>query len=141
MIVRALTSTGDWSFGQGTANYLTGRAAVAQNIQTRLMMFANDFFFSMSGWIDWFNLLGSKQQLTLQLAITNTILNTAYVAQILDFSIDFNDTARTMSVSYTVLTQFGIVQAVGMPVGVTANLLVTQSGETIITQSGEGIAV
>ncbi len=137
MKVRSLTPTGDWSYGQGLGNYKTNADAVTQNIQTRLGMFANDCFFSMSGWIDWFNLLGSKNQQAIQLFVTNLILNTSYVNSITSFSLII--TGRTMTVNYTVQTAYGVISTTGLPIGVPTSYLLTQSGSILTTEGGSGL--
>ncbi len=60
MIIRALTSDHDWTFGQGKSNYLSNNNAIAENIQTRLLSFLGDCFFDMQAGIDWISLLGTK---------------------------------------------------------------------------------
>jgi hypothetical protein len=60
MAVRALTKTGDWTFGQSNANYLTGALEVRQNVITRIKSFRNDWFLDMEAGIDWMNLLANK---------------------------------------------------------------------------------
>ena len=68
MILRALSPTGDWTFGQGKQNYLSSQKAINQNIQTRLLEFLNNAFWNMNAGIDWTRLLGTpgtKQELTL----------------------------------------------------------------------------
>lgn len=52
MIVRALDINGDWTFGQGKGNYLTNQAAIAQNVQTRLLSFLGDCFFDPTAGIN-----------------------------------------------------------------------------------------
>lgn len=111
MIVRAL-SAGDWTFGAGTNNYLSSTAAVAQAIQTRLSSFLGDCFFATAAGIDWFNLLGAKNQVALQLAISAVILNTQSQGQnvvtgIVNLSLGLNSVTRVFTVNYTVSTVFG----------------------------------
>lgn len=140
MRVRALTDTGDWTFGMGLSNYKTNATAVAQNIQTRLNMFANDCFFSLNGWIDWLNLQGQYNNVQiLQLAVTNMILSTSYVYQILSFSM--NVVERNMTLNYTVLTAFGQITVSGQTIGIPINYLLTESGSTITTESGSGLTL
>ena len=106
MRVRALDSNGDWTFGQGQNNYLVNQAAVVQNINTRLKMFVGDCFFALSAGIDWTNLLGSKNQVALNLAINTTILNTdGVVGSILNSAV-FNPDTRNFSANYTVQTVY-----------------------------------
>lgn len=110
MIVRAIDSQNDWLFGAGLNNYKTANAAIAQSIQTRLQSFLGDCFFDTSAGIDWFNLLGSKNQLALNLAISATILNTAGVTGILQLSVGLSP-GRLFSVSYKVQTVYSTTQS------------------------------
>lgn len=104
-LVRALDSNGDWIFGIGKSAYKSGNAAVAQNIQTRLSSFLGDCFFDATAGIDWFNLLGGKDQVSLNLAINAVILNTENVTGILQTSISLNAN-RFLSISYSVQTTY-----------------------------------
>lgn len=117
MRVRALTLEGDWTFGAGLNNYLLANAAAAQAIGTRLSMFLGDCFFATGNGIDWFNLLGSKALLTLQLSINTTILNTQsqgqnVVTMINSLSTNLDHVTRIFTASYNVSTIFGPVQGV-----------------------------
>ena len=58
MIIRALDQNRDWAFGAGRQSYLTGAAAVAEDIETKLLSWLNDTFWNMSWGVDWRNLLG-----------------------------------------------------------------------------------
>jgi len=101
MIVRALDNQNDWTFGKSKNNYLSGSAAVQQNIKTRLLEFIGDCFFNIQAGVDWFNFLGgSKNQLALNLNISSVILNTAFVTSIKQLSISLVN--RNFSVSYQV---------------------------------------
>lgn len=111
MRVRALDVNHDWTFGTGKNNYLVGNNAIAQNIDTRLLSFLGDCFFDTGAGIDWFNLLGSKNELALNLAITAVILNTVGVTGLLQVSINL-DINRNLTVVYRVQTTFS--QASGL---------------------------
>ena len=101
MIVRALDNQNDWTFGKSKNNYLSGSAAVQQNIKTRLLEFIGDCFFNIQAGVDWFNFLGgSKNQLALNLNISSVILNTAFVTSIKQLSISLVNS--DFSVSYQV---------------------------------------
>jgi hypothetical protein len=105
-MTRALDSNGDWTFGSGINNYLTGNAEIAQNIQTRLQAFLGDCFFDMGSGIDWFNLLGGKNQLALQLAVAAVILNTTNVTGGLQLSLTYLPQTRALSIVYKVQTTY-----------------------------------
>lgn len=108
MRVRALDEVNDWTFGKGANDYKVNRRAVAQNIQTRLSSFLGDCFFDQTAGIDWFNLLGSKQRLALELAISSVILNTADVTGMVELESELNPTTRNLRVRYTVQTAYSV---------------------------------
>jgi len=105
MRVRALDALGDWTYGKGRNNYKTGLLAVSQNIQTRLLSFLGDCFFSLDSGIDWFNLLGSKNQLAINLAVSKEILNTQDVTGLIQLGIDL-DVNRNLTITYQVQTTY-----------------------------------
>ena len=111
MIVRAIDSVGDWLFGNGKGNYKTANNAIAQSIQTRLSSFLNDCFFDSTAGIDWYNLLGSKNQIALRLALSNSILNTYGVIGIKQLNINYDSTTRNITISYQVQTTFSTINA------------------------------
>lgn len=112
MIVRQITQSGDWTYGAGRNNYLSANAAVAQTIACRLMSFLGDCFFATDAGIDWWNLLGGKNELALQLAINAVILNTENVTGIVTLNVALDHETRAFSISYTASTSFGNVSAV-----------------------------
>lgn len=107
-IVRALDPIDDWTFGKGQNDYKKDVDAVAQDIKTRLKSFLNDCFFDMDSGIDWFNLLGNKNQLAIELNIRTTILNTPDVTDLVELSSVLSET-RNLTVTYTATTSFGTV--------------------------------
>lgn len=110
MSVRALNASHDWEFGFGRGCYLLANQAVAQNINTRLSSFLGDCFFDLNAGIDWFNYLGAKDQTTLNLAISTTIMNTANVTGILQLFINLNPQTRNLLVQYSVQTTYSVTQ-------------------------------
>lgn len=108
MIVRSTDSTGDWEYGAGKNNYKKNRDAVAQNIRTRLKMFLGNCFFAMEAGIDWFNLLGGKDLIALNLAVRATILNTEDVISLNQITLSLDDT-RNLFLTYEVTTVYGRV--------------------------------
>ena len=106
MRVRAIDENHDWQFGKGQNDYLQGRAACVQNINTRLYEFLGDCFFNNGAGISWFTLLGSKDQTGLNLAISAVILNTQDVTGINQLTAVVNS-VRDFQVSYEVQTSYG----------------------------------
>lgn len=106
MIVRALNGVGDWEFGKGKNDYKRDINAVKQNIKTRLMSFLGDCFFDITAGVDWFTLLGGKDPLALELAVSTVILNTQMVTGLLQLNVTVSP-SRTMSLTYRVQTTLG----------------------------------
>lgn len=107
-IVRALDSNHDWQFGKGKNDYKKNLDGLAQTIKTRLLSFLGDCFFETSAGIDWFNLLGGKDRIALELAVSTVILNTENVTGIFLLSVTESVT-RNITIRYQVQTTFGQV--------------------------------
>lgn len=60
MAVSRLDNNGDWTFGQGRANYATLSNETAQNVVTRIKSFKDDWVLDTEANIDWFTILGNK---------------------------------------------------------------------------------
>ena len=60
MIIRSLTPEGDWNWGQSLNSFNAGQAAIAEDVQTRLMFFQQDYFCSLLFGVAWWQLLSSK---------------------------------------------------------------------------------
>lgn len=112
MITRALDSNHDWLFGKGQNDYLQNQSAVVQSIDTRLLMFLGDCFFSIANWIDWITLLRGKSELALSLAVSAMIANTDGVSALLQLSITL-DSARNCTITYQVQTIYSTIPISG----------------------------
>ncbi len=106
-MVRSLDSNKDWLFGKGKNDYKNDLNAISQNISTRLNEFLGDCFWNISAGIDWFNLLGSKQKLSLEIAVSTIILNTPEVTGLAEVFISL-DTNRSILIQYSVNTIYGV---------------------------------
>lgn len=111
MIVRALDSDGDWTFGAGRQNYLVDQAAVIQTIGTSVKSWVGDCFFDLAAGVDWLNFLGgSKNELALNLAVAATILNTSdqtgstFITGLLQLSVNLDASIRGFFCAYSVQT-------------------------------------
>lgn len=110
MRVRSIDIDSDWLFGKGRNDYKRDLKATMQNLQTRLSSFLGDCFFDLEAGIDWLNLLGAKDQLPLELAISSVILNTQDVTGLLLLNVS-RDSARNLTLTYRVQTSYGTSQA------------------------------
>lgn len=105
MIVRSIGDDGDWFFGKGQNDFKPRTDAIAQRIRTRLQSYLGDCFFNNAAGIDWMNLLGAKNQLALNLAISSVILNTEGVTGITQLTISL-DAQRVFRITYQVQTVY-----------------------------------
>ena len=139
MIVRGIDGTGDWLFGKGANDYKSGSDAVAQSIKTRLGMLRGDCFFAKNDGIDWLNLLGSKDQTALSLAINAEILNTPGVLTTTQLSVNL-DGSRRLTVSYSVNTVYtGTFSTAPAVAAATISYLLDESGNFLLTEDGNKI--
>ncbi len=105
MIIRALDKNGDWTFGQGKQNYLSGQQAIAQNIKTRLLCFLNNCPWDMAAGIDWITLLGKTNTATqIQLNVRTRLLQSFGVLRINTLSVSFRN--RELSLAFNIDTIF-----------------------------------
>lgn len=106
MIIRAIDEEGNWLYGRGKNDYLKNGNAIAELLSTRLKSFLGDCFFDNTSGIDWFNLLGAKDERAISLAVSATILNTEGVTALLDLSINLSQT-RVITITCSVNTVYG----------------------------------
>lgn len=88
--------------------------AVAQTIDTRLKLFAGEYWRDVTDGTPWIENILTKNNRTntLQSKITilkERILQTGGVISILEWTTDFSYTSRNLSVIATVLTEFGVL--------------------------------
>lgn len=102
MRFRNIDENGDWVFGKGRNSYLRGNEALMMNIKTRLLSFLNDCFFDTDAGIDWWNLLGGKDQKALLASIQRVVLRSSHVKRIVDMQSNLNNRkfAITLSVEF-----------------------------------------
>lgn len=105
MIIRALTTDHDWTFGKGSENYLAGQLAIAENVQTRLLSFLNDCFFDMGAGIDWFTYLGLPNKSNeIVLRARAVILQSYGVVSVGNILLNTTTASRSALLTYTINT-------------------------------------
>ena len=117
MIVRSLDVDGDWNFGKGKADYLRDNVAIGQISSTRLKCFLGDCFFDIEDGIDWWTLLGSKNEIGLTLAIKNRLLSTPGASRLFALSKVLDDN-RNLKLTYSLSTVFTAGEPITKTVGV-----------------------
>lgn len=105
MRIRATDDDNDWQLGRGQNDYKRDNNAVLQDINSRLLEFSGDCFFDAGKGVDWFGLLGSKDQVSLNLSISSVILNTQDVIGINQILTRL-DSSRRLTLEYQVQTSF-----------------------------------
>lgn len=112
MRVRALTATQDYSFGQGSANFLVDSVAtVAQEVLTTLLLFQGEWFLDITAGVPWFTQVAGVGTIPLyDQIIKEAILNVQGVTGIVNYSSSLNRPMRALSVSATIDTLFGTTQ-------------------------------
>jgi len=122
ILYRKLDANHDPIYGQGRANYLTDVDAVAQAIQTRLLLFVGEWWENtLDGLPLWQQILGASaspaNQQKITLLIQQRILGTPYVLPngIQSLYASFNRATLTFDFYAVVQTQFGAVVVTNMP--------------------------
>ncbi len=107
--VRQMSSTGDYTFGQGNQNYLRDTpAAVAQACLTRLRLWEGEWFLDLTEGTPWWQQVLAHKNIGLATAaIRARILGTPFATDLLNFSVIFDNSLRTFSVRGLLITAFG----------------------------------
>jgi hypothetical protein len=99
--VRTLSSTGDMTFGQGSANYLIdSAAAVSQIVGTSLKLWQTEWFLNLSAGIPYNTQIAGYGNLTMGALILKTaVLAVPGVINIENWNVNYTASTRTYSVS------------------------------------------
>lgn len=108
MKYRALSSTGDYVFGQGSLQFLINSPeAVGQAVLTRLLLMQGEWFLDTSEGTPYSTqILGTGTQSLYDQAIQQRILGTPGVLRIDSYASVLDD-QRNLTVSCTITTQYG----------------------------------
>jgi hypothetical protein len=119
MRVRALSPTGDYTFGSGGQNYLVNSAtAVAQCVQTALLLFLGEWFLDTSAGVAWLTeVIGFGTESTRDVVVRNAILGVQGVNSIVNYNSELVGTTFNVG-PITVDTDYGLITIplVGIPV-------------------------
>lgn len=108
MRYRALSPDGDYTFGQGSANFLIDSPeAVAQSVLTRLLLWQGEWFLDVTAGTPWLQgILGTGTKPLYDLLIRQRVTDTLGVTGIASYSSQL-DVERGLSVTMTIDTEFG----------------------------------
>lgn len=110
MRYRALSADGDYTFGQGAANFLVDSPdTVGQYVRTRLLLWEGEWFLDVTDGTPWLQgVLGkapTKEER--DILVRQRILDTPGVTAITAYSSSIDPATRSFSVTATTDTQFG----------------------------------
>jgi hypothetical protein len=108
MRVRALSPSGDFTFGQGQGNFLSNSpAAVAQCIATALQLWAGEWYLDLSAGVRYqTQILGNNTSGLYDAEIQRVIKGVQGVTQIVSYSSNLDRAARRLTVSGQVQTKY-----------------------------------
>jgi len=108
-----LDSNHDIIIGRGVTR-ITGAAMVAQLCKCRLMTMLGEWSQDTSLGLPWFDAIFSKRvrPSDIQAAIANTLRNTRHVRQIISIDIDADYKARTLSINFVAISDFGDISEI-----------------------------
>ncbi len=102
--IRQIDENGDWIFGNGRNSYLINENAVAQNLQSRILEYRNDWFANYNAGVDYDFLLTNKEtQSELETSIRKIILETQDVQSIINFFAEKIERSLNIRVNVTTL--------------------------------------
>lgn len=104
MTFRAIDSNNDWQFGTGRQSYFTDEDAINADIKTALQVFLGECFFALDAGVDWWNLIGGKDEQGIILQCRTVISQRQGVARINSVTARLDRATRAFSVTYNVDT-------------------------------------
>lgn len=118
MMYRRLDADFDYTFGNGKGNHLTGRAAVAQAIRTRLLLFQGEWWADLNDGLPLFQSImgyqGANKEAVDRL-ILQRIAGTQGVTGVKFFSSSYNTGTRGYTFTATADTIYGEVAVSNVP--------------------------
>lgn len=118
--VRQLDQNHDPIYGNGQADFLTDIYAVAQLIDTSLLLLQGEWFLALSQGLPLFQQIigqsgvGNNPQIA-ALLIQQTIMNVPYVTSMANVQMIYDPPSRTLTYTCTVNTAFGQIQTTYLP--------------------------
>jgi len=107
MIIRALDSDGDWTFGKGNQNYLKKLDALKLNVVTRIKSWKGDCFYAQAEGVDYNNFLDVGTKDFLDRDIKRVILQTEGVLIINSYNSTLDRETREIRIEANINTIYG----------------------------------
>ena len=105
-IFRSLDADLDWTWGAGRQNYATLENAINLDVATALKVFLGEIFWATSVGVDWWNLLGSKDEQTIILQTRSTIISREGVQRITSLIPTLDRRTRQLNLTYAIDTKY-----------------------------------
>jgi hypothetical protein len=108
MKIRKQDANGDYVLGTTVDFYQNEPAAVAQAVQTRLLLYTGEWFIDTSDGMPWrTDVLGKYTKQAYDTVMKQRVLGTPGVRAILDYVSSFDGNTRILSYSFTLDTIYG----------------------------------
>ena len=105
MKFRNLDLNNDWTFGKGTNNYVKDNQAIILDVETALLSWVGDCWFSLSDYVDWKNRLDKGQEINLEAELSTVIVQRQGVVTVNQLNVNL-DASRNFTISYDITTIF-----------------------------------
>ena len=103
---RSLDSNLDWTWGAGRQNYATLENAINLDIATALKVFLGEIFWATNVGVDWWNLLGGKNETAIILQTRSTIISREGVQRITSLFPTLDRRTRNLNLTYAIDTKY-----------------------------------
>lgn len=111
-----LTADGDLDVSELGLHLVDGAARVGQQVRTRLRTFLGEWEFDLDAGVPWYQRIVGIKGVNLndvEAVLKAQILDVADVASVLEFSMTFNSSTRSLAIRSKISTTFGAVQVEG----------------------------
>lgn len=100
--------TWDLEIENGDLVLISGSEGVAQEVKFGLQMWRGEYFADLNAGIRWQEILGEKYDETfIRQQLTDYIVSVPQVAELVSLVLDFNNTARELTITFRIRTEFG----------------------------------
>jgi len=107
-----LTDDNDLDISSNSFSVIDGADYIKQSLKTKLQLFKGESFLDLDKGIPYFQEILKKQAdlSRVETIFKQEIINTDGVVELLEFSLDYANSTRTLSIEFTVKTEDGIIE-------------------------------
>ncbi len=103
---RSLNADLDWTWGAGRQNYATLENAINLDVATALKVFLGEIFWATNVGVDWWNLLGGKNEIAIILQTRSVIIAREGVQRITSLIPILDRRTRQLRLTYAIDTKY-----------------------------------